>query len=54
MEKLGVSDSVVFTDFIPDGQLKWALRQYKSLYFSVFKRRFWFAGAGSYALRRAS
>jgi glycosyltransferase involved in cell wall biosynthesis len=44
MEKLGVSDSVVFTDYIPDGQLKWALGHTKAYIFPSLSEGFGLPG----------
>jgi glycosyltransferase involved in cell wall biosynthesis len=44
MEKLGVSNSVVFTDYVPDGQLKWALGHTKAYIFPSLSEGFGLPG----------
>jgi glycosyltransferase involved in cell wall biosynthesis len=44
MDKLGVSGSVVFTDYIPDGQLKWALGHTKAYVFPSLSEGFGLPG----------
>jgi glycosyltransferase involved in cell wall biosynthesis len=44
MEKLGVSNSVVFTDYVPDGQLKWALGHTKAYVFPSLSEGFGLPG----------
>jgi glycosyltransferase involved in cell wall biosynthesis len=44
MEKHGVRDSVVFTDFIPDRQLKWALNNAKAYIFPSLSEGFGLPG----------
>jgi glycosyltransferase involved in cell wall biosynthesis len=44
MEKLNVGDSIVFTDYIPDGQLKWALGHTKAYIFPSLSEGFGLPG----------
>jgi glycosyltransferase involved in cell wall biosynthesis len=44
IERLGISDSVVFTDFIPDKQLKWAFRNTKAYIFPSLSEGFGLPG----------